>query len=156
MARFPARSWCGVALAALTDHCAEHCAIIKPSIAPSITPLIGVLRPVRCWPGSSTAGYLPVGLRFIRKTNQLSGRRINYPNDESVIRKTNQWLLHERIGLKSPIEQLDPASHDGMADFSKWLEAGEESIFSLETEKTCQVHPANCVKPRPEPKNSQK
>lgn len=25
--------------------------------------------------------------------------------------------------------------HDVMAEFSKWLEAGEESIFSLETEK---------------------
>ena len=37
-----------------------------------------------------------------------------------------------------------------MAEFSKWLEAGEESIFSLETEKTCQVHPENRLKPRPE------
>ena len=26
-----------------------------------------------------------------------------------------------------------------MVEFSKWLEAGEESIFSIETEKTCQV-----------------
>src|SRR5258707_12091597 len=26
-------------------------------------------------------------------------------------------------------------SYDVMAEFSKWLEAGEESIFSLETEK---------------------
>jgi hypothetical protein len=29
----------------------------------------------------------------------------------------------------------DHASHDVIAGFSKWLEAGEESIFSLETEK---------------------
>jgi hypothetical protein len=29
----------------------------------------------------------------------------------------------------------DQASYDVMAEFSKWLEAGEESIFSLETEK---------------------
>jgi hypothetical protein len=40
-----------------------------------------------------------------------------------------------------------------MAEVSKWLEAREESIFSLETEKTCQVHPTNCLKPRPELKN---
>lgn len=31
-----------------------------------------------------------------------------------------------------------------MAEFLKWMEAGEESIFSLETEKTCQVHPTHC------------
>jgi hypothetical protein len=47
-------------------------------------------------------------------------------------------------------------SYDVMAEFSKWLEADEESIFSLETEKTCQLHPTNCPKPRPELKNSQK
>lgn len=29
----------------------------------------------------------------------------------------------------------DQAGYDVMAEFSKWLEAGEESIFSLETEK---------------------
>ena len=29
----------------------------------------------------------------------------------------------------------DQASYDVMAEFSKWLEAGEESIFSLETEE---------------------
>jgi hypothetical protein len=29
----------------------------------------------------------------------------------------------------------DQASYDVMTEFSKWLEAGEESIFSLETEK---------------------
>jgi len=29
----------------------------------------------------------------------------------------------------------DQASYDVMAEFSKWLEAGEESIFSLETDK---------------------
>lgn len=29
----------------------------------------------------------------------------------------------------------DQASYDVMAEFSKWLEAGEESIFSLETKK---------------------
>jgi hypothetical protein len=29
----------------------------------------------------------------------------------------------------------DQASYDVMAEFSKWLEAGEESIFSLETER---------------------
>ncbi|HVO61132.1 MAG TPA: hypothetical protein VMT53_09355 [Terriglobales bacterium] len=29
----------------------------------------------------------------------------------------------------------DQASYDVMAEFSKWLEAGEKSIFSLETEK---------------------
>jgi hypothetical protein len=37
----------------------------------------------------------------------------------------------------------DQAGYDVMAEFSKWLEAGEESIFSLETGKTCQVHPTN-------------
>ena len=36
-------------------------------------------------------------------------------------------------------------------------EAGEESIFAVEKQrKPCQVHPANCVKPRPELKNSRK
>ena len=51
----------------------------------------------------------------------------------------------------------DQASYDVMAEFSKWLEAGEESIFSLETErKTYQVHSTNCLKPRAELKNSQK
>ena len=29
----------------------------------------------------------------------------------------------------------DQATYDVMAEFSKWLEAGEESIFSFETEK---------------------
>jgi hypothetical protein len=50
----------------------------------------------------------------------------------------------------------DQASYDVMAEFSKWLEAGEESIFSLETEKNLQARPTNCLKPRPELKNSQK
>jgi hypothetical protein len=40
-------------------------------------------------------------------------------------------------------------------EFSKWLEAGEESIFSLEAEKN-QVHPTNCLKPWPELKTSPK
>jgi hypothetical protein len=49
----------------------------------------------------------------------------------------------------------DQASNDVIEEFSKWLEAGEESIFSLEAEKN-QVHPTNCLKPWPELKTSRK
>lgn len=47
--------------------------------------------------------------------------------------------IYYRVSFPENTQEIvRQASYDVMAEFSKWLEASEESIFSLKTEKNCQ------------------
>ena len=65
--------------------------------------------------------------------------RIGPPHGTSKA-STRRWGLSLLTLVLAPPKSRahcgqDQAGYDVMAEFSKWMEAGEESIFSLETEK---------------------